>query len=54
MKTNTHLAAQSILLATTLLLPSCNYNYDTVSFGAADKAPVDKTPVPKIGIDTNI
>jgi hypothetical protein len=54
MKTNTHLAAQSILLATTLLLPSCNYKYDTVSFAAVGKAPVAKTPVPKIEIDTNI
>lgn len=49
-----HPAAQSILLAATLLLPSCNYKYDTVSFGAVGKAPAAKTPVPKIEIDTNI
>ena len=54
MNINTHLAAQSILLATSLLLPSCNYKYDTVSFGAVGKAPAAKTPVPKIEIDTNM
>jgi hypothetical protein len=52
MKTNTHLAATSILLATTLLLPSCNYKYDTVSFDAVGKTRAAKTPVPKI--DTNM
>lgn len=52
--TNIHPAAQSILLATTLLLPSCNYKYDTVSFGGVGKAPAAKTPVPKIEIDTNM
>lgn len=54
MNTNTHLAATSILLATTLLLPSCNYKYDTVSFGAVGKMPAATTPVPKIEIDTNM
>jgi hypothetical protein len=54
MNIHTHPAAQSILLAVTLLLPSCNYKYDTVSFAAAGKAPVVKTPVPKIEIDTNV
>jgi hypothetical protein len=44
----------SILFATGLLLPSCNFNYDTVSFGAVGKMPVSKTPVPKIEIDTNM
>jgi hypothetical protein len=54
MKANTQPAAQSILLAAILLLPSCNYRYDTVSFGAVGKTPAAKTPVPKIEIDTNI
>jgi hypothetical protein len=54
MKTNIHLAAQSILLATILLLPSCSYKHDTVSFGPVGKTPAAKTPVPKIEIDTNI
>lgn len=53
MKTRTY-PAFSILLATTLLLPSCNYKHDTVSFGAVGKAPAVTTPVPKIEIDTNM
>lgn len=54
MKTNTILALRSMLPFATLLLPSCNYRYDTVSFGAAGKAPAARTPVPKIEIDTNM
>jgi len=53
---NTHrlLAAPCVLLAATLLVSSCNYKYDTVSFGAAGKMPAAKTPVPKVEIDTNV
>lgn len=48
------LAAPSILLATALLVSSCNYRYDTVSFDAVGNMPAVQTPVPKIEIDTNI
>ena len=44
----------SILLATALLMSSCTFWHDTVSFGAAGRMPAAKTPVPKIEIDTNI
>jgi hypothetical protein len=55
MDTHKHPALRFILLATTLLLlPSCSYKYDTVSFGAVGKMPVAKTPVPKVEIDTNM
>jgi hypothetical protein len=54
MNIHTNLAAPSTLPATALLVSSCNYKYDTVSFGAVGKIPVTKTPVPKIEIDTNI
>ena len=54
MNTHTIPAASSILLATTLLVSSCNYQYDTVSFGAVGKMPAATTPVPKIEIDTNM
>jgi hypothetical protein len=47
-------AARFILIASTILLPSCNYKYDTVSFEAVGKASASATPVPKIAIDTNI
>jgi hypothetical protein len=47
-------AARSILIASTFLLPSCNYKYDTVSFDAVGKAPATTTPVPNIEIDTNV
>lgn len=43
-----------VLSAATLLVSSCNYKYDTVSFDAVGKKPVAKSPVPKIQIDTNI
>jgi hypothetical protein len=43
-----------VIYFTTLLLPSCNYKYDTVSFGAVGKMPAAKTPVPTIEIDTNM
>lgn len=54
MSTNTQLALRSILLAATLLLPACNYKYDTVSFGAVGKTPAATTPVPKIEINSNM
>jgi hypothetical protein len=54
MSFHTILATRSLLLAATLLLPSCTYKYDTVSFGAVGKMPDAKTPVPKIEIDTNM
>jgi hypothetical protein len=54
MNLRTILSAPSILLATTLLMSSCTFWYDTVSFDAAGKMPAAKTPVPKIEIDTNI
>jgi len=53
MKTRT-CAFSSILLATALLLPSCNVKYDTVTFKAAGIMPAAMTPVPKIEIDTNV
>ncbi|MFN0130084.1 MAG: hypothetical protein ACKV19_25755 [Verrucomicrobiales bacterium] len=40
-------------MATTLLVSSCSFKHDTVSFGAAGKMPVSKTPVPKVEIETN-
>ena len=44
----------SILLATALILPSCNVKYDTVTFNAAGIMPAATTPVPRIEIDTNV
>lgn len=44
----------SILLATAILLPSCNAKYDMVTFNAVGLMPAAKTPVPKIEIDTNV
>jgi hypothetical protein len=44
----------SILLATALLLPSCNVKYDMVTFNAVGLMPAATTPVPKIEIDTNV
>ncbi len=52
MKTKTY-ATLSILLATALLLPSCNVKYDMVTFKAAGITPATKAPVPSVGIDTN-
>jgi hypothetical protein len=49
----TKFAAFSALLAITLLMPSCTFHYDIVSFNGVDKMPAAKTPVPKIEIDTN-
>lgn len=53
MKTKTY-SALSILLATALLLPSCNVKYDMVTFNGAGVMPAATTPVPKIEIDTNV
>jgi hypothetical protein len=53
MNIQTKIATFSALLATTLLVPSCNFHYDMVSFDGVDKMPAAKTPVPKIEIDTN-
>lgn len=47
-------AGPPVILAATLLVSSCNYKYDTVTFGAVGKAPAARTPVPKVEIDTNI
>ena len=54
MNLRTNLSAPSILLAATLLMSSCTFWHDTVSFDAAGRMPAAKTPVPKIEIDTNI
>ncbi len=53
MKTKTH-STLSILLATALLLPSCNAKYDMVTFDAVGTMPAATTPVPKIEINTNV
>lgn len=53
MKTKTH-SKLSVLLATALLLPSCNVKYDMVTFDAVGIMPAATTPVPKIEIDTNV
>ena len=47
-------ALPTILLATTLLLPSCNYKYDMVSFDASGIMSATTTPLPEIEIDTNM
>lgn len=47
-------SAPSFQLAAALLVSSCNYKHDTVTFAAVGKAPVAKTPVPKVEIDTNM
>jgi hypothetical protein len=47
-------AFSSALLAAVCLLPSCNYHYDVVRFNPVGKIPTSKTPVPSIGIDTNM
>jgi len=52
-KTKTY-SKLSILLATALLLPSCNVKYDMVTFDAVGIMPAATTPVPKIEIDTNV
>jgi hypothetical protein len=54
MNTQTHLAAISALLATALLLPSCNAKYDMVTFSPVGIMPAATTPVPQITIDTNV
>lgn len=54
MNLRTILSAPSILLATALLMSSCTFWHDTVSFAAVGKMPAARTPVPKIEIDTNI
>jgi hypothetical protein len=53
MKTKTS-STLSILLATALLLPSCNVKYDMVTFNAVGAMPAATTSVPKIEIDTNV
>lgn len=53
MKTRSY-STLSILLATALLLPSCNVKYDMVTFNAAGIMPATKTPLPSIEIDTNV
>jgi hypothetical protein len=53
MKTKTY-AFPSILIATALLLPSCDVRYDMVTFKAVGIMPAATTPVPKIEIDTNV
>ena len=47
-------ALPTILLATALLVPSCNYKYDMVSFDASGIMPATTTPLPEIEIDTNV
>lgn len=47
-------AFTSVLLAAALLLPSCNVHYDVVTFNPVGIKPASKTPVPSIGIDTNV
>lgn len=54
MKTHKHLALRSILLVTSILLPSCNAKYDMVTFNAVGIMPAATTPVPAIVIDTNV
>lgn len=49
-----NLATSFLLLATALLVSSCSYKYDTVSFGTVGKTPAAKTPVPKVEIDTQM
>ena len=46
--------ALSILLATCLLLPSCSYRYDRVTFNAVGGKPASPKPFPDIVIDTNV
>jgi hypothetical protein len=53
MKTTTY-AFPPILLAAALVLPSCNANYDMVTFNAAGTMPATKAPVPSVEIDTNV
>ncbi|MCU0749957.1 MAG: hypothetical protein MUF13_10480 [Akkermansiaceae bacterium] len=50
---HTIFTAPFTMLATALLISSCSFHYDMVSFNGADKLPAAKTPVPKIEIDTN-
>ena len=54
MNTALHYFAFSVSLAVTFFLTSCNVNYDMVMFQAAGTKPTAKTPIPKIGIDTNV
>lgn len=54
MKLKAILSARSVLPATALLMSSCTFWYDTVSFDPAGKVPAATTPVPKIEVDTNI
>ena len=54
MNLRTILSTPSILLATTLLMPSCTFWHNTVSFDPAGRMSAVGTPVPKIEINTNI
>jgi hypothetical protein len=47
-------AIPPILLASALLLPSCNVKYDMVTFNAVGIAPATKSPIPRVEIDTNV
>jgi hypothetical protein len=53
MKTTTY-TTSLLLLAAALLLPACQAQYDMVTFQAAGTMPASKSPVPGIGIDTNV
>lgn len=44
----------AIFATATLVLASCNVNYDMVTFVSAGTMPAVKTPVPTIAIDTNV
>lgn len=52
MKTKTSVLF-SILLAHCLLLPSCSYRYDRVTFNAVGRMPATQKAIPDIAIDTN-
>lgn len=54
MNLRTILSAPSVLLGCTLLMPSCTFWHNTVSFDPAGKMLAVGTPVPKVEIDTNI
>lgn len=47
-------AIPPLLLASALLLPSCNVKYDMVSFNAVGITPASKSPIPRVEIDTNV
>lgn len=47
-------AVFSSMIAPIILLPSCNANYDLVTFKSVGIMPAATTPVPRIDIDTNV